>query len=69
MGANLAGASGHSGKTGTWPIWEPVFMDAHLEPRFVGADWEPEAIRAACEIGPVLGCVGAWIQRNILGAT
>lgn len=69
MGANLAGTLGHSGKTGTWPIWEPVFMGAHLEPRFVGADWEPEAIRAACEIRPVLGCVGAWIQRNILGAT
>lgn len=63
------GASGHSGQTGAWPIWEPVFMGSHLEPRFVGVYWEPEATGAACDIRPVLGCVGVWIQRNIAGAT
>ena len=66
--ANLAGALGRSGQSGAGPIWEPVFMGAHLEPGLQEPteDLEPQELP---EIRPLLGYMEACVQRNTLGAT
>lgn len=69
MGTNLAGALGHGGQSGAGLIWVPALMDAYLEPGFARADRGPGATGVAHEIRPVLGCVGACVQRDTLGAT